>query len=247
MQLQLEVAAFMKQEAIAAKGGDTKVAKGGDKAKKDQMGDKKATKQGPKLSSLQTEVQAFSAKLHAGESEEEEEAGEAPTVDTGAAKTKALKLVKSGGTGKKWWESKAGFRAGKKYDPKSLRARAMEVLKVQSEAYEGSVKSKGSTDQKYLRTVVRTGTLTDRMAAMSLIVQECPLLAHKALMTLTGMAKKTGSSPPLTHSPYTHAQPPAPMHSLLHTRTAHYTHALPLHTCHLHTCPSHTHMPPPHR
>ena len=61
-------------------------------------------------------------------------------------------------------------------DPHILRARANQILQARSHAYESLLKAKGSSDQKYLRTVLRTGTLTDRIAAMSLVVQVTPTL-----------------------------------------------------------------------
>jgi len=156
-----------------------------------------SSKRESKLSSLQDEVKTFVTKeLHNEDSDDGEvDAVALDDLDSGAAKEMVLKLVKSGGSGEKWWDwtpTSVQQRGSRKPDVKTLRGRAQQILKARSEAYEATIKSKGSTDQKYLRTVVRTGTLTDRMAAMTLIVQECPLLAQKALQTLTAMAKKTG-------------------------------------------------------
>eukprot|EP00656_Telonema_subtile_P055517 TRINITY_DN8621_c0_g1_i1.p1 TRINITY_DN8621_c0_g1~~TRINITY_DN8621_c0_g1_i1.p1 ORF type:complete len:651 (-),score=206.32 TRINITY_DN8621_c0_g1_i1:55-2007(-) len=57
-------------------------------------------------------------------------------------------------------------------------------------AYDQLVMNKGSADQKYLRSVVRTGTLSDKVAGLSLLVEESVLANTEALKQLTAMACK---------------------------------------------------------
>jgi len=48
------------------------------------------------------------------------------------------------------------------------------------------------SDARWLRTVLSTGTLTDKIAAMSLMVQEAPLYRLHTIDTLRAMARKKG-------------------------------------------------------
>ena len=90
----------------------------------------------------------------------EEEKSTVSDADRTAAREVVSKLLKAGNAGSLWWETVPAEKSqprqgGKVVDSEAVRARATQLLKARSEAYESLLKSKGSSDQKYLRTVLR--------------------------------------------------------------------------------------------
>ena len=53
-------------------------------------------------------------------------------------------------------------------------------------------KSKGAGDVVWLRTVLSSGTLSDRVAALTLLIQESPVHTLGPLSSLLAMASKKG-------------------------------------------------------
>ncbi|KAL1914740.1 uncharacterized protein VTP21DRAFT_7998 [Calcarisporiella thermophila] len=67
--------------------------------------------------------------------------------------------------------------------------KATALLAEENAAYERSAEI-SSSDRAFLSTVMQSGTLNDRISALTLVVQESPLHAMKTLETLMGMARK---------------------------------------------------------
>ena len=53
-------------------------------------------------------------------------------------------------------------------------------------------KSKGAGDVQWLKTVLSSGTLSDRVAALTILIQESPVHTLRPLSTLLAMASKKG-------------------------------------------------------
>jgi ribosome biogenesis protein MAK21 len=66
------------------------------------------------------------------------------------------------------------------------------LFAAEVEAYESKLASATSADRKWMKTVLSTGTASDRLAAMTLLVQESPLHALRHLDGLLALAKKRG-------------------------------------------------------
>ncbi len=87
------------------------------------------------------------------------------------------------------YKAKISFDAGK-----ALEGRAQELWDAEIEAYQArKAGRKSSSDSKWLRTVMRNGTLSDRVAAMSMVVQESVLHNFETLAALVAMTRKRGS------------------------------------------------------
>ena len=72
----------------------------------------------------------------------------------------------------------------------AVRARAQEALDANAAAFEKSRKDRPGGDEKWLRQVLSSGTLTDKVAAMGLLVSSNPLENLRSLDTLVALAKK---------------------------------------------------------
>ncbi|ORY75459.1 CBF/Mak21 family-domain-containing protein [Protomyces lactucae-debilis] len=68
-------------------------------------------------------------------------------------------------------------------------AKAQQLLTQEAERYATSDHVK-SSDRQFLSTIMRSGTLTDRISAITLVIQESPLHAVKSMDTLLAMCKK---------------------------------------------------------
>ena len=64
-----------------------------------------------------------------------------------------------------------------------------ELLDAENAAYQANQKSKSSS-QRFYATVINSGTLTDKISALTLGVQESPIHNVKGLETLLGLARK---------------------------------------------------------
>ena len=67
---------------------------------------------------------------------------------------------------------------------------ATSLLEAENERYASSQKSSSSSSQKFLSTIMASGTLEDKISALTLMVQESPLHAMKAFDNLIGLARK---------------------------------------------------------
>ena len=86
-------------------------------------------------------------------------------------------------------KAKVSFQVGKKLEDK-----AQELWDAEVEAYQVRKGArKGSSDSAWLRTVMRNGTLSDRIAAMSMVVQESAIHNFSTLTGLVAMTRKRGS------------------------------------------------------
>ena len=72
---------------------------------------------------------------------------------------------------------------------KNIQQYAKELLEAENAAYQANQKS-ASSSQKFYATVINSGTLTDKISALTLAVQESPLHNVKGLENLLGLAKK---------------------------------------------------------
>jgi ribosome biogenesis protein MAK21 len=68
----------------------------------------------------------------------------------------------------------------------SLHAKAVETYKSGS----SSTVTSSSSDSAFLQKILHSGTLSDRLSALTLLVQSSPLHNTKALETLKGMAER---------------------------------------------------------
>lgn len=74
----------------------------------------------------------------------------------------------------------------------SFTERAVNLIKRDAELYQSSAASTGqsSSDSHFLNTILAQGTLSDRLSALTLLVQGSPLHNMKALETLKGMSER---------------------------------------------------------
>lgn len=73
-----------------------------------------------------------------------------------------------------------------------LNARAAQLLAADAQAYQASSASTGNSvaDNHFLQTILAKGTLSDRLSALTLLVQASPVHNAKALETLKSMAER---------------------------------------------------------
>ena len=71
----------------------------------------------------------------------------------------------------------------------ALHQRGKDLLQKENEAFDSRHRSSKSSHQFY-STVIKSGTLTDKVSALTLLVQESPLHNTRALESLLGLAKK---------------------------------------------------------
>lgn len=73
-----------------------------------------------------------------------------------------------------------------------LNTRAAQLLTKDAETYQASSASTGNSaaDNHFLQTILTKGTLSDRLSALTLLVQASPVHNTKALETLKGMAER---------------------------------------------------------
>ncbi|EMD35825.1 hypothetical protein CERSUDRAFT_138554 [Gelatoporia subvermispora B] len=73
-----------------------------------------------------------------------------------------------------------------------LQTRAADLLTKDAAAYQASSASTGNSasDTQFLQTILTKGTLSDRLSALTLLVQSSPVHNAKALETLKGMAER---------------------------------------------------------
>ncbi|BFZ64904.1 RNA-binding ribosome biosynthesis protein mak21 [Saitoella coloradoensis] len=71
----------------------------------------------------------------------------------------------------------------------TLYEKAKGLLQTENETYSNSA-SKSSSDRQFLATVMKSGTLNDKVSALTLVIQESPLHATRTLDTLLGMSRK---------------------------------------------------------
>ena len=67
------------------------------------------------------------------------------------------------------------------------------AFEAEVSAYQSAKGSKMSGDQKWINDVLKSGTLSDKVAALALVVQESPIHELSALDTLIGLASKEES------------------------------------------------------
>lgn len=70
-----------------------------------------------------------------------------------------------------------------------LRQHAISLLEAENAAYNASNMT-GSSSHKFLSTIMSSGTLEDKVSALTLLVQESPLHTMKAFENLLGLARK---------------------------------------------------------
>eukprot|EP01125_Pyxidicula_operculata_P019539 TRINITY_DN709_c1_g2_i1.p1 TRINITY_DN709_c1_g2~~TRINITY_DN709_c1_g2_i1.p1 ORF type:complete len:997 (+),score=340.08 TRINITY_DN709_c1_g2_i1:79-3069(+) len=70
--------------------------------------------------------------------------------------------------------------------------RASSLLDNLTQKYESDTQKKKDNDQDFMKTVLSSGTVTDKLAAMTLQIQHAPLYTMKILDTLLAMAGKKG-------------------------------------------------------
>ncbi|KAA8894092.1 CBF/Mak21 family-domain-containing protein [Sphaerosporella brunnea] len=76
---------------------------------------------------------------------------------------------------------------------KALHERAKELLKTENDVYSKTELVK-SSDRQFLSQIMQSGTLTDKISALTLICQESPLHTTKTLESLLGLAQKKSRS-----------------------------------------------------
>ena len=70
------------------------------------------------------------------------------------------------------------------------RARAQALLDSATAAFDKRRQDKPTSDEKWMATVLRGGTMTDKVAAMALLIQQNPMVTLPTLDTLLNLAKK---------------------------------------------------------
>ncbi|PUU76119.1 CBF/Mak21 family-domain-containing protein [Tuber borchii] len=76
---------------------------------------------------------------------------------------------------------------------KSLHDHAKSLLQTENAVYSATHLTK-SSDRQFLSTIMTSGTLSDKISALTLICQESPLHTMKSLETLLGLARKKSRS-----------------------------------------------------
>ncbi|PWW72335.1 CBF-domain-containing protein [Tuber magnatum] len=76
---------------------------------------------------------------------------------------------------------------------KSLHEHAKSLIQAENAAYSATHLTK-SSDRQFLSTIMTSGTLSDKISALTLICQESPLHTMKSLETLLGLARKKSRS-----------------------------------------------------
>ncbi|KAI6822141.1 CBF-domain-containing protein [Hortaea werneckii] len=72
----------------------------------------------------------------------------------------------------------------------ALHKHADDILQQEQSTYHASQMSTGSSQHKFMSTIMSSGTLEDKISALTLMVQESPLHNAKAFESLIGLAKK---------------------------------------------------------
>ncbi len=72
----------------------------------------------------------------------------------------------------------------------SLTERASSLLSTDAEKYASSSAAQSASDAHFLKTVLSTGTLSDRLSALTLLVQASPVHNTAALESLRSMAQR---------------------------------------------------------
>jgi len=71
----------------------------------------------------------------------------------------------------------------------AFRARAVAAFETEVARWEAARENRETGDDRYMRQVLKSGTLSDKVAAMTLLVQESPVHRFATLEALVGMAK----------------------------------------------------------
>jgi ribosome biogenesis protein MAK21 len=71
----------------------------------------------------------------------------------------------------------------------NLLEKAQKLVEDDAELYE-SRPSLGGEDRTFLRTLLKSGTLTDKVSALTLLIQESPVHAVKTFNSLLAMCRK---------------------------------------------------------
>ncbi|KAI9804269.1 MAG: hypothetical protein M1833_007076 [Piccolia ochrophora] len=80
---------------------------------------------------------------------------------------------------------------------KRIQEHATALLQAENEAY-AKRHLTSSSSHRFLSTIMLSGTLSDKISALTLVVQESPVHAMKALEALVGLAKKRSRSQAIT-------------------------------------------------
>ncbi|KAI0819759.1 CBF/Mak21 family-domain-containing protein [Trametes gibbosa] len=72
----------------------------------------------------------------------------------------------------------------------ALAARAASLLQADAEQYQSLSAAQSASDAHFLKTVLATGTLSDKLSALTLLVQASPVHNTTALESLRGMAQR---------------------------------------------------------
>ncbi|PGH12192.1 hypothetical protein AJ80_06812 [Polytolypa hystricis UAMH7299] len=71
-----------------------------------------------------------------------------------------------------------------------IRNHAMSLLEAENKSYAAAQQSSSSSSQKFYSTILSSGTLSDKISALTLAVQESPIHNVKGLESLIALAKK---------------------------------------------------------
>lgn len=72
----------------------------------------------------------------------------------------------------------------------ALQRYATSLLEAENTAFHDAQRTQGSGSHKFLSTIMASGTLEDKISALTLLVQESPLHTMRALENLLGLSKK---------------------------------------------------------
>lgn len=135
------------------------------------------------------------AKASKEKADEAEDAKAAPPKATGVKTAGKLLLLPNS----HWYTALASFSPSAKPLPtpsasqiSSLIDKAAQLLHSDASAYQASSAFTGNSasDSHFLNTILSKGTLSDRLSALTLLVQASPVHNTKALETLKGMAER---------------------------------------------------------
>lgn len=178
----LGIRGFSEQQVIVEEPGTSGGAAGG---KKEAKREKKAPAGEPKAPDVVKKVK--DAKTAGGKKVK-------LNADVFEFQPRQVLLIKPGG---KWFDQEYTAEASTVQQDPSLVSRykslAQRLLEAEAELYRTKKNLQKGANSNWMRTVVSSGTLADRMAAMTVLIQDAPVHTLEHVENLVAMMKKKGS------------------------------------------------------
>ncbi|KAG7460622.1 hypothetical protein MATL_G00200720 [Megalops atlanticus] len=166
------------------KAGVQKVRPDAEKAKETPKGVEQQAGEGKKKNKKSKEADGAASRGKKGK----------PSADVFEFHKRQVLLIKPGG---KWFELEYTNETSSAPQDEALvsqyRALAQKLLESEVDLFKSKKGAQKGANSAWMKTVVSTGTLADRMAAMTLLVQDAPVHSLHFVETLVSLVKKKGS------------------------------------------------------